>query len=63
MAIQYNICWIENFAVPAEHRVKIKEIEKKYKYIDLARELKKIWTMMVTLIPIVVVHLEQSPKD
>ena len=29
-----------DFAVPADHRVKLKEIEK-YKYLDLARELKK----------------------
>ena len=29
------------FAVTADHRVKIKESEKRYKYLDLARELKK----------------------
>ena len=29
------------FAVPADHRVKLKEKEKKDKYLDLARELKK----------------------
>ena len=27
------------------HRVKLKESEKKYKYLDLARELKKLWNM------------------
>ena len=30
-----------NFAVPADHRLKLKESEKKDKYLDLARELKK----------------------
>ena len=30
-----------NFAVPADHKVKLKESEKKDKYLDLARELKK----------------------
>ena len=30
---------IEDFAVPAEHRVKLKENEKRDKYLDLAREL------------------------
>ena len=30
-----------NFAVPADHRVKMKESEKRDKYQDLARELKK----------------------
>ena len=34
-------CRIADFAVPAEHRVKLKEIEKKDMYLDLARELKK----------------------
>ena len=35
---------IVDFAVPADHRVKWKENEKKDKYLDLARELKKCWT-------------------
>ena len=42
-----------NFAVPADHRVKTKEDEKKDKYLDLAREVKKLWNMKMTLIPIV----------
>ena len=33
---------IVDFAVPADNRVKLKESEKKDKYQDLARELKKI---------------------
>ena len=32
---------IVNFAVPPDHRIKLKESEKKDKYHDLARELKK----------------------
>ena len=32
---------IVDFAVPADHRIKLKECEKKDKYLDLARELKK----------------------
>ena len=32
---------IVDFAVPADHVVKLKESEKKNKYLDLARELKK----------------------
>ena len=32
---------IVDFAVPANHRIKLKECEKKDKYLDLARELKK----------------------
>ena len=31
-----------------------KECEKKDKYLDLARELKKLWLMKVTIVPIVI---------
>ena len=36
------------------HRIKLKEWEKRDKYLDLARELKKLWNMKVTIIPIVI---------
>ena len=32
----------------------LKECEKKDKYLDLARELKKLWNMRVTIVPIVI---------
>ena len=32
---------IDDFVVPADHRIKLKEYQKKDKYLDLARELKK----------------------
>ena len=47
-------CRIVDFAVPADHRVKFKECEKRNKYLDLARKLKKLWNMKVTIIPIVI---------
>ena len=34
-------CKIVDFAFPADLRIKLKESEKKDKYLDLARELKK----------------------
>ena len=40
-----------DFAVPADHRLKLKETEKKDKYLDLATELKKLWNMKETIIP------------
>ena len=43
-----------NFAVPADHRIKLKESEKKDKYLDLARDFKKLWNMKVTIISIVI---------
>ena len=35
-------CKIVDFAVTADHRIKLKECDKKDKYLDLARELKKM---------------------
>ena len=43
---------IVDSAIPADHRIKLKECEKKDKYLDLARELKKLW--MVTIVPILI---------
>ena len=45
---------IVDFAVPADHRINLKESEKKDKYLDIARELKKLWNMKVTIVPIVI---------
>ena len=47
-------CKIVDSAVPADHRIKLKECEKKDKYLDLARELKKLWNMQVTIILIII---------
>ena len=49
-----KICKIVDFAVPADHRINLKEREKKDKYHDLARELKNLWNMRVTIVPIVI---------
>ena len=47
-------CKIMDFAVPVDHRIKLKEWEKKDKYLDLSRELKKWWNMKVTIIQMVI---------
>ena len=47
-------CKIVDFSVSVDHRIKLKECEKKDKYLDLARELKKLWNMQVAIIPIVI---------
>ena len=49
-----RICKIVDFAVLVDHRIKLKECEKRDKYLDLARELKKLWNMKVTIISIVI---------
>ena len=43
-----------NFVILTNHRVKLKEGKKVDKYLELARELKKLWNMKVTVIPIVI---------
>ena len=52
-----RICKIVDFAVPADLRIKLKESEKKDKYLDLAEELKKLWNMKVTIVPIVIIKV------
>ena len=42
------------FAVPADHRIKLKEGKKKDKYLDFAGELKILRNMKVTILPIVI---------
>ena len=49
-----RICKIVDFAVLADHRINLKEGEKKNKYLDLARELKQLWNMKVKIVPIVI---------
>ena len=39
-----KICKIVDFAVPADHWIKLKECEKRDKYLDFARELKNYGT-------------------
>ena len=43
-----------DFAAPADDRINLKEYEKKDKYLDLARELKKLSNMKMTIVPIVI---------
>ena len=47
-----------DFAVPTDYRVKIKESEKGDRYLNIARELKKLLNMKVT-----VIHKPLHPWD
>ena len=58
-----RICRLVNFAVPADNRIKIKENEKRDIYLDLARQLKKLWDLKVLVIPVVIGTLGTVPKD
>ena len=57
-----RICKFVDFAIPADHRINLKECEKKDKYIDLGRELKRLWNMKVTIAPIVIGALSTITK-
>ena len=57
-----RICKIVDFAVPADHRINLKGSEKSDKYIELARELKKLWNMKITIVPIVISALGTVTK-
>ena len=52
-----KICKIVFLAVLADHRIKLKECKKSDKYLNLARVLKKLWKMKVTIVQIVIVFL------
>ena len=57
-------CKIVDFAVPANYRIKLKESEKKDKYHDFAKELKKTcgtWKWQLNQLWLVL--FVQSPKD
>ena len=51
-------CQLVNFAVPANHRVKIKESEKIDNYLDFVKKQKMLWNMRVTVLAFVVGALE-----
>ena len=44
------------------NNINLKESEKKDKYLDLARELKKLWNMKVMIVPIVLGALGTTTK-
>ena len=48
--------------MPYDTRVDYKEVEKTGKYLDLTRELEKVWNMKVTVVPLVVGALGTPAK-
>ena len=48
-----GLCKIVDIAVRADHIIKLKECEKKYKYLDFARELKKLWNTIVFSVSVI----------
>ena len=54
IVIKKGTCQLVDFAIQTDYRLKIKESEKKNKFLYLARELKNQWNVKVTVVPIVV---------
>ena len=52
-----------DFDISVDHRVKIKENEKCDKYLDLAWEIRNLWNMKVTVMPIVIGTLGTNSKN
>ena len=51
------------FTVSAYRSVKLKEREKRDKYLDLARELEILWNKKVMVIPITIFSLDTVTKQ
>ena len=45
-----------------DHKINLKESEMKNKYLNLGRELKKLWNMKVTIVPVVISALGTKTK-
>ena len=55
-------CCQVDFAVTADYRVKIKESEKRDKYLDLARVPRKLWNVWIVVILILIDTFGTIPK-
>ena len=60
---KHHECQIFDFAIPYNPSVDDKEVEKIEKYLDLARELKKVWNMTVIMVLLVVGALGTPAKE
>ena len=55
-------CLIVDVAIPGDHRIDQKEIEKITKYADLKLEISRMWNCEATVVPIILGHLDQFPR-
>ena len=60
---KHQECHIFESAIPYDTRIDDKKIEKIEKYLDLARELKEVWNMKVTVVSLVVGALGTPAKQ
>ena len=58
-----KLCQIVDFAVPYDTKVNTKEVGKIENCQDLARELRKLWNMKVSNIPVIVEALGATSKN
>ena len=55
-------CQIIDFALPYDTRVDGKEVETFFKYLDMSRELKKVWNSKLEVVPVVIGALGTPAK-
>ena len=58
-----GICRKVDFAVPTNHKVKIIESKKRDKSSNLTGELRKLWNIRVTVIPVIIGALGAVPQS
>ena len=58
----HHECQIIDFAIPYDTRVDDKEVEKIQKYLDVVKEVKKMWNIKVTVVHLVVGALGTHAK-
>ena len=60
---KHHECQIVVFAIPYDTRVDDKEVENIEEYLDLARELKKVWNIRVIVVPLVAGAMGTPAKE
>ena len=60
---QQRECKIINIAVATDQNIKVKKLEKITKYQDLGLQMKRLWDVKTTVIPIMVGALEAVSEE
>ena len=58
-----NTCLIVDVAIPDDHRIALKEVDKIMNYAELKVELERIWKTKTKIIPVVIGALGSIPKN
>lgn len=56
-------CHFVDFTILIDHRLDLKEIEKVVKNLDLAKKLRKLWNLKVTVVSVIIRVLQTILKN